>query len=72
MLHDIKLRQDASETSTNIDRHGKKDPHVIGQYECGSKNSVVEIRALKIKKIEDKHAVFPTNNFKQLLASVLQ
>ena len=46
-------------------KHVERDPNVIGQYECGSKNSVVEMRALKIKKIEDKHAVLTTNNCKQ-------
>ena len=41
--------------------HGEKDPHVIGQYEGGSKNSVIEMRAFKMKKVEDVHAVVEQN-----------
>ena len=33
-----------------------EDPHVIGQYEGGLKNFVVEMGTLKIKKLEDEHA----------------
>ena len=43
---------------------------VIGQYEDASRNSVVKIRALKIKKAEDRHAVLITNNCKQLLSQI--
>ena len=43
--------------------HGERDPHVIGHYEGGSKNSIVEMRALKMKKVEDKNVVLTTNNF---------
>ena len=42
--------------------HEERDPHVIGQYESGLKNSVVEIRGLKIKNVKDEHVVLTTNN----------
>ena len=48
-------------------KHGEMDPHVIGQYKNVSKNFVVEMRALKMKKVEDEHADLTTNNCKQLV-----
>ena len=47
---------------------GEKDPHVMGQYEGSSRNSLVEMRAFMMKKVEDEHAVLTTNNCKQLLS----
>ena len=49
--------------STDI---GERNSHAIGQYEGGSINSVVEIRALKMKKIGNEHAVLTINNCEQL------
>ena len=46
--------------------HGEMRIQVIGQYEGGSRNSVVQIRALKIKKAKDGYAVLTMNNCKQL------
>ena len=31
----------------------ERDPNVIGQYESGWKNSLLEMRVLKINKVED-------------------
>ena len=53
--------------SSNLER----DPHLIKQYEGGCKNSVVEIRALKIKMVEEEHVVLTTNNFQQFLSKIL-
>ena len=50
--------------------HEERNPQVIGLYEGGSKHFVVEMRALKMKKIEDERAVLITNNLKQLLSKI--
>ena len=71
MLHEFKFGHNASKILPISKEYGVKDPHVIGQYECGSKNYVVEMRALKMKKIEDEHAVLTTNNCKQFLSKFL-
>ena len=46
--------------------HGEMGIEVSGQYKDASRNSVVKIRALKMKKAEDGHAVLTMNNCKQL------
>ena len=71
MLHEFKLgHKSPTHLPISTDYVGR-DSHVIGQYEGGSKNSVVEMRALKMKKAEDKPAVLTTNNCKQLLRKIL-
>ena len=51
-------------------KHGEMGIQVIGQYEGASRNSVVLIRALKMKKAEDGYAVLTMNNCKQLLSKI--
>ena len=43
-------------------KHEERDPQVIRLYERGFKHYVVEMRALKMKKVEDERAVLTTNN----------
>ncbi|KAF2361242.1 Pleckstrin domain [Trinorchestia longiramus] len=50
MLHEFKLGHNASKASANINEHGEKSPQGIGQYEGGSGNSGVVMRALKMKR----------------------
>ena len=50
--------------------HGKRDPNMIGQYEGSSENTLVKVRALKMKKVKDEIAVLTTNNCKQLLSKI--
>ena len=50
---------------------GDGDPYVIKQYEGGSENSIVDMRVLKIKKIDDEHAVLITNDCKQLSGKII-
>ena len=45
----------------------ERNSHVIGQYESGSKNSLVNMRALKMKKIEDEDEILQA-----VIESVLQ
>ena len=47
MLHEFKLLHMYPKLQTILAEHGKIGPHVIGQYESGSKNSGVEMGALK-------------------------
>ena len=50
--------------------HGEMGIQVIGQYEGASRNYVVQIKALKMKKAEDGYAVLTINNCKQLLSKI--
>ena len=50
--------------------HGERDPHVIEQYDGGSKTLVMKITALKIKKVKDEYAVLITNTCKQFLSKI--
>ena len=54
-VHEFKLSIDAmpSKLLPISIEHGEKDPHIIRQYESGFKNSVVKMRALKMKKVKD-------------------
>lgn len=45
---------------------GDRCPEVVEDSEYGFKNSVVVIRALNMKHVEDGHMAFTTNNWKQL------
>ena len=64
MFHEFKLEHNTSEILPISTEHREKAAHVIGQYEGFSKNSVVKMRALKMKKVEDEQAVLTTNNCK--------
>ncbi|KAF2364570.1 Transposase type 1 [Trinorchestia longiramus] len=50
--------------------HGEKSPQGIGQYEGGSGNSGVVMRALKMKKVEDVWVVSRTSNCMRLLSKI--
>ena len=69
MLHELKLGHNAPKLLQISTEHGEMDQHVIGEYEGVSKNFIIEIRELKMKKVE--HAVLITKNFKQLLSKIL-
>ncbi|KAF2350026.1 hypothetical protein FHG87_019218 [Trinorchestia longiramus] len=69
MLHEFKLGHNASEASANINRV-EKSPQGIGQYEGGSGNSGVAIRALKMKRVEDVWVVSRTSNCMRLLSKI--
>ena len=68
LLHEFKLGHNASKNFININRARERDPYLISQYEDGSKNSVMEMRVLKMKKVDDDHAVLTTKNCKQLFS----
>ena len=59
MLPELKFGYNAFIISTE---HGERSPHVIGQYKECSKNFVMKMRALKMKKVENGHSVLITNN----------
>ncbi|KAF2355651.1 hypothetical protein FHG87_013594 [Trinorchestia longiramus] len=50
--------------------HGEKSPQGIGQYEGGSGNSGVVMRALKMKRVEDVWVVSRTINCMRLLCKI--
>ena len=68
MLHKLKFENNVSEISAE---HGKRNLHVIAQYEGSSKNSVVLMRVLMMKKVEDEYVALTTNNYRQLLNIIL-
>ena len=70
ILHEFKLWHNTSETSANINRAWGDGSTNDGQYEGGSRNSVVEMRALKMKKVEVGHAVLTMNNCRHLLSKI--
>jgi len=41
--------------------HGERDPQVIELYEGSSKKFVVEMRALRMRKVDDERTVLTTN-----------
>ena len=50
--------------------HEERESQVIGLYEGCFKHFVVEMRAFKMKKVEEERAVSTTNNWKQLLSKI--
>ena len=57
MLHKFEVGHDASETYTNINRTPGEEFTFDRTHESGSKNSVVNMRTLRMMKVKDKHAV---------------
>ena len=67
MFHEVKLGHNASETAANINKHREIGPQVIKR---GARNSMVKMKALKTKKVEERHAVNAIKRNKQFQSNI--
>ena len=66
MFHEFKFEHNVSEPKllSVSTEHGERYPYVIGQYEGGFKNLVMEMTALKMNEVKDDQTVLTMNNYK--------
>lgn len=63
----VQVGQSASQTGDNINGHREKGSQGIEQYESSFRNSIVVMKALKMKKVKEDNAFWALNILKAIV-----